>query len=407
MCYNSFGLAPKIPKGQQIMKKIAFFVVVMLLAIVLVACGGDETTTTKAPTTTTTPTITTTAPKTETTTAPKTETTTDPKTETTTAPKTEGENLIDDYDCIDIMDTNTMSFMMFEDFHVDLDYNVALVIRMNENGAIYPDFFITMMDEETGEPTGEYTINDAYKHVIVLDGKPFEISRITLANYTTSGWVRFDLGADFKFSDYEYDENGIHYFTAIWNVYDEDGKLAYYANLTEYNIDGGKYPHKKPQDKVVVADPDVPAGVERVQNKDITLISAPSVGNGESADNMFDDKAATKFCTGDNGPDKAIIVGFASEQTLIGISFVNGNDNESYVNRTLVDFEIYVSADGNTWNSVADFVSTSEGVDKNTICNNYTENYYGFGKTLTCNYIKIVANNGDTYQISEMIFYAG
>ncbi|MBQ7364823.1 MAG: discoidin domain-containing protein [Clostridia bacterium] len=392
------------------MKKLLIVLLVALLTLALVACGGDtDTTDTK---TTTDPVVTTTVPAEggdDTTPAEGDETTAPTTTGApeTTEPETEGEDLIYDYDCMDMLDSSAMSFMMFEDFHVDLDYNVALVVKMNANGGLYSEFFITLMDEETGEPTGEYMINDAYSHQIILDGKTFDISRITLANYTDSGWIRFDLGADFTFEDYEYDEDGYHYYTAIWNVLDDEGKVAYFANLTEYNVDG-KYPHLKPQKKELVPDPDVPAGVEKVPNSGITLIDAPTVTNGETAENLFDDDVSTKLCTGDNGKEHAIVVGFASPQSIIGLSFVNGNDNDPYHSRTLVDFEVYVSEDGNNWNEAPDFVSTApEGLDKSTISGNYTENYYDFGKTLTGSYIMIVANNGDTYQMSELIFYAG
>jgi len=386
------------------MKKLLAILLVTVLAVVLVACGGDDTTTPKTETTTTPKTETTTVP--DTTTASKTDTTTIPDTDVTTEPKTDGEDLIADYDCFDMLDSDTLSLVMFEDFHVDLDYNVALVVKLNANGGIYSDFFLTTYDEESGEANG-YTINDAYKHVIVVDGVAIEISRITLAHYTDNGWVRFDLGAEFSFENYEYDADGYHNYAIEWKVYDEESKLAYFADLTQFNPDG-KYPHLKPQKKELVPDPDVPQGVEKVSNDLITLISAPTVTNGESADNLFDNDVSTKLCTGKNGKEEAIVIGFASPQSIIGISLVNGNDNDPYHGRTLVDFEIYVSEDGNTWKEAPDFVSVApEGLDKSTISGNYTENYYGFGKTLTGSYIMLVSNNGETYQMSELIFYAG
>mgnify|MGYP002513542379 CR=1 FL=1 len=75
---------------------------------------------------------------------------------------------------------------------------------------------------------------------------------------------------------------------------------------------------------------------------------------------------------------------------------------------------MFTSTDGGeTWSETPDVSFTgldAEGVaiDKATINGNYTENYYDFGKVLeNVTAIKIVVNNGELYQISELIFWQG
>ncbi len=71
-------------------------------------------------------------------------------------------------------------------------------------------------------------------------------------------------------------------------------------------------------------------------------------------------------------------------------------------------FEIYASDDGLTWKPVQTFEDKDENgepIDKSTVCADYQERYYGLEEPVTTTYIKFVANNGDMYQISELLFY--
>ena len=386
------------------MKKLILVLLALLLVAVFAACGDDSDVTTPGNETTTTPQqqdttgpITTTGPVT---------TTVDDSTPGTTA---EGidilNNTVDiDYNAIVADYDGQLNAFTFEDFHVNLDYHVALVFRMQETPVgVYEDLFLTLSDtdSENWEPNPDYTWK------VTIDGQVIDINRITLTNGVTSGWVRLDLGADFTFDDFEYDENNTHEFDIRIDIYNAEGKVEYYAYLTDPNFNG-PYIHTKPAPDEIIADPERPTNVEAIGNNEITPISGPSPSSGEVYTNMFDGSVRTKLCTSDEGDENAIIVRFDMEKTLMGLSFVNGNDNASYIERTLVAFEIYASNDGLTWELVQTFDGNDENgepIDKSTICANYQERYFGLDEPVTTPYIKIVTNNGDAYQISELLFY--
>ncbi len=390
------------------MKKLLIVLLVALLAVALAACGGNDDTT--PPTTTpagTTPEATDTeAPGT--TTEPAV-TTPEDTTPTTTAEGIDILNNVDDPDYNAILATYDANFnaFTFEDFHVDLDYHVALVIKFIEGcpAMIYEDLFITNSETDNGD----YTINPSYSWVVTIDGKEIPIERITLANYRTSGWARLDLGEDFSFDDYEYDEEGIHYFDVRIDIYNSAGKVEYYAYLTDPDFNG-PYAHTKPAPVEMVPDENRPDDVTAISSDLITGISGPE-GGLEVWQNMFDNSVRTKFCSTADGEASAVVVRFNAEQTILGLSLVNANDNESYNGRTLTDFDIYVSQTGaeDDWTLVQSFSNKDENgnpiVDKSTISTNYLERYYALDEELSASYIKFVSNNGEMFQLSELIFY--
>ena len=382
------------------MRKILVCLLLVLLTVALIACGGNGDTTTTEPATTTTEPATTTTP------APS----QDETTPADSTPATPADGPIDIMNNIANPEYNTVKYdydgikaFTFEDFHVDLDYNIALVIIMNEcDACLYEEFFYTLAEDDNSQ----YEINPSYKWEVVIDGEAIAIERITLANYKTHGWVRFDLGSDFKFSNYEYDEDDVHYFDVKINIYDASNDLAYFAYLTDPNYNG-PYEHVKPAPIEMVADPNRPQNVEALEpNRDFTPISGATVSNGEVFENMFDGTVRTKYCTGKNGIEGGMIVRIDTPSTeIIGLSFVNANDNDTYNGRTLVSFDIYVSDDGENWGEPVITVDGSDITDRSSISKNYLERYYALDKAITGPFIMIVANNNDTFQISEMIFY--
>lgn len=398
------------------MKKLLVVLLVALLAVALVACGGNDETTPKATTPGTTP---------ESTPAGGADTTPSVPDSSSTAATTGGDvttetpvtaegidilNNLDDLNCNVIQaDYNNGSAFDFEDFHVDLNYQVALVIKFIENRAdFYEDLVYTNDD-------GTYEFNPEYKWVVTIDGERIEVLQKTAANRTTSGWVRLALGEDFSFDKFEYDADGIHMLDVRLDIYNSMGKVEYYAYLTdpEWN---DLYPLEKPTPLQMVPDKNRPADVVAVDTAVIKPINGP-VGGLEVYQNAFDGKVRTKFYTTIDGEEGAVDVQFTtSVPYLLGISIVNGNDNETYAGRTLTDFEIYVSTTGNEndWKLAQAFSNKdADGnniVDKNTIKGNYQERYYAFNAAAQAmltdvTYIRIVPRNGEPFQASEIIFY--
>ncbi len=382
------------------MKKLIIVLLVLLLAAVLAACGEDGSITTPGNNTTTRPetsaSITTTVPVITT-------------VDTTPDSTAEGidilNNTVDlDYNAIVADYDGQLNAFTFEDFHVNLDYHVALVFRMQETPVgVYEDLFLTLSESDSND----WEKNPDYTWKVTIDGQVIDIDRISVTNGVTSGWVRLDLGADFAFDDFEYDENDTHEFDIRIDIYNAEGKVEYYAYLTDPEFNG-PYIHTKPAPDEIIADPKRPANVEAIGNNEITPISGPSPSSGEVYTNLFDGSVRTKLCTTDEGDENAIIVKFNMVKTLMGLSLVNGNDNSSYKERTIVAFEIYASDDGLTWKPVQTFEDKDENgepIDKSTVCADYQERYYGLEEPVTTTYIKFVANNGDMYQISELLFY--
>ena len=401
------------------MKKLFVVAVIALLALALVACGGEETATTKGADTTAAPT-TTASPATgapTTTESPATTavlyTTVTPDT-TTTPETTAGDPAY--ADAIDLLfEEGYMAigdmgsaFFAFEDFHASLDNNVALVISMNDQGGVYNDLFI--IDTENENTNTNWEPNMDYTWIVTIEGRQWEISRFSLFNNTTSGWVRIDLGPDFKWSLFEYDKNGEYTYEQVRiDIYDSKKNVVYFADLTTDALWGG-YTHKKPDEKVMIPDANRPANLVVVEPSMATPLSGPDSGNGEDFRKFFDGKVETKICTGDNGEEKAITVKYSEVLNVVGFSIVNANDNANSNGRTIVSFKLYGSATGEdgTWTEVyvADGTDgAGNAIDKSTISANYKERFYALNGVASYQYFKFVAENGEMWQASELLFY--
>ena len=396
------------------MKKLLIVAVIALLALTLVACGGETATTTKGDAVTTAP-VTTVAGEPTTTTPAVADTTATPATTTpvtTTAPVTD---FIPTYEGIDLLnEVGYMAigemgghFFAFEDFHASLDNNVALVIVMNEEGGVYNDLFI--IDAENENNNTNWEPNYDYTWVVTIEGREWEISRFSLFNNVTSGWVRIDLGPNFKWNLFNYDaKNQYTYKQVRIDIYDSQRNVVYFADLTSEDL-WGPYTHTKPDEKVMVADASKPANVVAVDQAMAKPLSGPDSGNGEDYTKFFDGKVETKICTGDNGEDKAITVKYTETLNVVGFSIVNANDNANSNGRTIVSFKLYGSANGQNWVEIyaADGLNADgSAIDKSAISANYLERYYSLGDTVASyQYFKFVAENGEMWQASELLFY--
>lgn len=396
------------------MKKLIAVLLVALLAIVLVACGGDDTTT---PTTTpggTTPTTTPggTTPA-ETTPAETTPTGTTPA-ETDPVETSEGIDILNnlddpDYNVINGNYDGNLNAFTFEDTHASLDFHVALVIQMGESVAygVYEDLFTTLSEDNNDT----WEANPNYRWVVTVDGKDIEITRFSLFNNRTSGWIRIDLGEDFSFDNYTYDENNQHEFDISIKIYGTDGKVVYYAYLTDPNFNG-PYVHTKPPKVEMIADADRPSNLVAISSADMTPLRGPQPASQEDFENLFDGDVRSKLCYTGDGEDNAIEVMFKSQQTISGFSLVNANDNRASYGRTVLSFSLYCSDTGadDSWTEVVTYDGTNEDgtpIDKNTdeISANYLERYYALEEPITATYIKLVVNNGEMYQIAELLFW--
>ena len=388
------------------MKKfLCFLFVILLSASVLASCGGSETTaetTTEKPTVTTAPAttdkpVTTTAPVTTdkpvTTTAPVTTdkpvTTTAPVTTekpvTTTAPvTTEKPTTPETPTGRDLLVGDALGGLAIEDHHASTNYNPSLVFYIYGDADLYTDLRGTEVTDV------DAFVNSKYTWKITANGKTFTPAKMSIFDGGDWGYFRADLG---DISNYEA-TNGIVTFSIKLEIVDtQTNAVVYYANFSDvlYSVTG------------VIEDNSKPAGLTAVTG--VVGVSGPDAGGDEGFEKLFDNSGKTKLCTDANGAANAIVANLGGAKTLKGISLVNANDNENSNGRTVISFEVWVSENGTDWGTAPAFSTTGDGVNKADVSRNYQERYYGFDSTVTATYVKLVINNGEMYQISEVVFY--
>lgn len=392
------------------MKKLFAILLIAVLVLALVACGGDPetTTTTEAAGSSTTP---------DTTTTPD----SDPV-DPAPGPGGEGEGGDveggdDDEDDvpphfeegIDIMngDSDFMAIdpfwnssypCAFENHHSALNFNWALVIKMQESTeSVYEQLIGMNPDMEEG--TSNFVVFNQYDWIVEIDGVDHKIENFSVYNFGTSGYVRLDLGEDFTFAEGEHE-----YDISLKIVDAETGKLEFWAWFADPLC--GKYPFTEPAPIEMVPDPTVGEDVAVLPTGALVGVSGPAGFSSESYTNLFDGEVRKKLCSDD--PATSIIFAISDDvltYTIKSISIVGANDDESYTDRIVTSFKVY-GADSGEENAAWDLLVTADGTKEVTPVN-YGEVNYAFTKDSTYRYYKIVLDRPEgTYQFSEVLLYA-
>lgn len=387
------------------MKKI-LLLLALVTFLVLVSCGSETATTTEAVATTKGDTITTPVVTTEqavSTTAPIT-TVADTTAVITTADTTVTTEPSDAMQGVDILNGEPedrainatwkgTDAIAFENHHSILDFNVALVMLMIESeNAVYENLFITK-DGEEGSDAWERNL--AYKWVVTVDGVDIEIERFSIYHQVTKGYVRLDLGSDFKYST-DVDENGMHAYDVWLRIYDVDSdEIAYYAWFTDpaWNglyefvpptVDGPVYDDARDPSHVAV-DGAIP-------------FSGPNGYTGELYGNLFDGDVRSKLCTAD--VTTPIVWKYPEAVEVVSYSLIGARDDASYKSRVLTKWKLYGSNDGNTWTLLDE--QNLEAPEKVT---NYGERNFKLKTPAEYTYFMFEPIEASKYQLSELLLY--
>lgn len=258
-----------------------------------------------------------------------------------------------------------------EEHHESHNYNPAFVVCI-DNAAIYKDIY-----------SGGYNPNYTW-YLSVNGGAEFIPASFSEYDGGEWGYLRAELGADYA---------TVGEFNITLAIVDNaTGNAVYYSEFYIYY--DFYYDETKPN------------GITAIAPEDITVTAGPDLDGDEGAKKAFDGKHNTKVCTGDVGAENALIVELKNTFSLVGVGICNANDNEGSTGRTVLDFEIYVSADGTTWGEAV-LVATKGDKDKADYSTNFMEMYYGFDAAVEAKFVKVVVNNDGLYQISDVLLYTG
>ena len=398
------------------MKKIiALFVVLLALCVVFAACGDDPTTTAgkdstdpagttpedPAGTTPEDPTGTTPEDPAGTTPEDPTGTTPEDPTGTTTEdpgddqPEPEGIDIYNgDEDYLAL--TNWASGMYpvaFENSHAELNFQPAAVINFKETiGGVYEELIWT---DENGA-----TVNPSYTWKLTINDVEYTITKFSIYNNTSSGYVRMGLGDDFEYAepaDPDHPEYGAEY-TMYLEILDSSGKVAFYADFSIY----GPISIVTPATVEMVADPDRNPAHELIEG--VAAISGPSGMNFEGFENIADNDIRSKLCTSDAATP--IVFSFSTRTPVVSYSLVNANDNESYTDRTPMAWTLEGSNDQSSWTIVDTVDLAAEGVEQAAESTNYLERNFVLDNAAEYSYYKLtITSSHGTLQIAEVFFY--
>ena len=286
----------------------------------------------------------------------------------------------------DLRTISSISDDAVEDHHAHLDNDLALVFRVSNNEALYTEL------RGEGYPDNEHWSNANHTWLLNVNGKDFTPTKFSIYDGSSWGYFRAAIAPVEELSEY-YDAKGKGTFNISLKIVDNaTGKTLYYASF------GPLYHYT-----TFVYDESVPADYVRVDSATITPVSGPNAGQGEGYEKAFDGNHKTKLCTGTL--DTPIIVKLNAATTIKGISICNANDNEGSNRRTVINFEVWVSTDGENWGDAPAFSTTGEGVNKGDVSKNFMERFYNFETPAEATYVKLVINNGEMYQFSDVFFY--
>ncbi|MBQ7365315.1 MAG: hypothetical protein IJW46_06930 [Clostridia bacterium] len=234
--------------------------------------------------------------------------------------------------------------------------------------------------------------NPKYQWVLRVNGEEMIPAKLSVWHFGDWGQLRAELG---DLSDFTFVDNKATFYIELKIVDVATGKIAYYINFIDKM--GAITYEKTPS----VADPDMPADVTPVIG--IDLVSGPAgYADTEGPERACNGLMTDKLCTVNTEP---LIFKLSEKTALKGLAIVNSY-NEPDPERTLLDFTVYVSDDGENWGDPV-LVSTSEGKVFSTYAGNLCENYYAFDEICEATYVKIVTAHpaGVAYQLAEIVLY--
>ncbi len=390
------AVTDRLGKDLSVMKKLLVLLLALLIAALLAACGNGDNTT---PTTTdsTAPTAGSSTPEASGTEAPVSTTPTTTEPPVTTEPLLPGTDILNgDFENMAINPSwQGANACAFEE-HVALDFHVALVVQMIacDNG-IYEQLILTT-DPDSDSNQTNWELNADYRWVVEIDGEEIEIERFSILNDQVSGYVRMDLGADWTYSD-EVDEDGYHSYDIWLKIYDDtQNKLAFWAYLTDPNWNGS-YDFAKPEPIVMIDDENRDPSHIALPADSMTPLAGPAGMSNETYNYLFDGNVRSKLCT--NNTTDPIDMMFDDTVHIVSYSIVNANDNETYPERTLLEWKLYGSMDGAQWTEI-DSQSLTEADSTN-----YLEHNFVLDEEAEYKYFRFEPIVTAMYQLSEIVFY--
>ena len=138
-------------------------------------------------------------------------------------------------------------FFQFRESYEAFNGNVAMRLNLYKaverlyNSSIFYDKLFIDTDERS-----ETKINPAYTWVVTIDGVEYTIKRFEIIDSSSRTKIYLDLGADFSFDLFAYDENNRYtYENMRLDIYDSEGNLLCYSLLTNNQRLEGGYTHTK------------------------------------------------------------------------------------------------------------------------------------------------------------------
>ena len=146
-----------------------------------------------------------------------------------------------------------------------------------------------------------------------------------------------------------------------------------------------------------------PSHIE-IDKADLTIISGPGDGNAnEGYSKIFDKNADTKLCTTDL--ETPIIWSYSGPKRIVSYSLVGANDDSTFSIRVPVNFTLYGSVDGESWEIID--TNTRDTEPDYYEFQNFQERNFKLSESATYQYFKleIVQPFTNLYQFSEIILY--
>ncbi|MBQ8287557.1 MAG: leucine-rich repeat domain-containing protein [Clostridia bacterium] len=189
-----------------------------------------------------------------------------------------------------------------------------------------------------------------------------------------------------------------------WNSCDVSSKITvYWGNDWSY-VNGVPKPKSNRTPMKSDANRD-PYHIE-IDNADLTIISGPQSGNtNESYTKIFDRDVETKVCTTDL--ETPIIWSYDTPKRIVSYSLVGANDDSTFRTRVPVNFTLYGSVDGESW-EIIDTQATDASLETyDPWFHNFQERNFKLSEGVTYQYFKLEIKQpfANLYQFSEIILY--